>query len=576
MKFKILSYFTLWCLKSWINPRNFFQIHAKFFNEKKWIFSKLDLESHIPEKWRLTSYKVTSWDTVLDLKKQHGFPFIWKPEWWQNAHWVRMIRDENDLENFLYETKNSEISYLVQEYSDFDKEFEVSYTKDHSWEISIWSIVESKNIDNTNINSIHGKTKYHELLDTVSSDDIEKIKRILLQLNDFKLARVGLKADSISDFISEKFKIYEINIFIPLPLILLADNISSWKKHNFLKAYTKNMTTLTKHREKSKYKEVFFRKIFLHYKIKLSQNKIYLKGKRRLYSWIEDNFMNWCSDYNSIDVRRACRSKKQARDMFAKNNIPHAKWEIFVNPFKAHNFAKKHWFPLVIKPNVWWYSRWSYFPIMNFKDLWKAIFLAKLWWPASVIETYLLWKNYRVVVTKNSVDIAMQRTPATIIWDGKTTISDLIDFENETRRDMNLDPIIHLIEKSRWVKKHIKKQWYHLESKLEKWKKIELYHRVSLAPGWILYTIDTDTISIKNKEIFKRILNEFDANIFWIDVIMEKGIEVDYDKQKTIFLELNSRPYLKMHTVPRIGKSPNMKPLYKKLDALEIAWKWLF
>ena len=51
---------------------------------------------------------------------------------------------------------------------------------------------------------------------------------------------------------------------------------------------------------------------------------------------------------------------------------------------------------------------------------------------------------------------------------------------------------------------------------------------------------------------------------------MEKGIEVDYDKQKTIFLELNSRPYLKMHTVPRIGKSPDMKPLYAKLDALEI------
>ena len=286
--------------------------------------------------------------------------------------------------------------------------------------------------------------------------------------------------------------------------------------------------------------------------------------------------MDWCSDYNSIDVRRACRSKKQARSMFEENNVPHAEWLIFLNPFKAHNFAKKHWFPLVIKPNVWWYSRGSYFPIMSYKELWKAIFLAKLWWPTTVIETYLLWKNYRVVVTKDSVDIAMQRTPATIVWDGKNSIAYLIDVENSVRKEMKLDPIIHLIEKSNGVKSHIKKQWYEFLSTLEKWKKIELYHRVSLAPGGVLYTVDTNTITEKNKEIFKMILDKFDANIFWIDVIMEKGIETDYDKQKTIFLELNSRPYLKMHTFPRLWKSPDMNVLYAKLDALEIAWKWLF
>jgi hypothetical protein len=57
---------------------------------------------------------------------------------------------------------------------------------------------------------------------------------------------------------------------------------------------------------------------------------------------------------------------------------------------------------------------------------------------------------------------------------------------------------------------------------------------------------------------------------------MEKGLDKDYDKQKTIFLELNSRPYLKMHTAPRYGKAPDMKPLYKKLDALEIAGRGSF
>jgi glutathione synthase/RimK-type ligase-like ATP-grasp enzyme len=32
---------------------------------------------------------------------------------------------------------------------------------------------------------------------------------------------------------------------------------------------------------------------------------------------------------------------------------------------------------------------------------------------------------------------------------------------------------------------------------------------------------------------------------------MESGIDIDFDKQKTIFLEVNSRPFLKMHEYPR-------------------------
>jgi hypothetical protein len=39
------------------------------------------------------------------------------------------------------------------------------------------------------------------------------------------------------------------------------------------------------------------------------------------------------------------------------------------------------------------------------------MFFVKFWWPKSVVETYLHGKNYRVVTTKGSVDIAMERTP---------------------------------------------------------------------------------------------------------------------------------------------------------------------
>ena len=77
--------------------------------------------------------------------------------------------------------------------------------------------------------------------------------------------------------------------------------------------------------------------------------------------------MGGCSNYNSLEVRKSCRSKEQARDKFQQGNIPYAKGLIFFNPFAAIRFAKEHGFPLVIKPNVSGFSRGSHFPIRNEK-----------------------------------------------------------------------------------------------------------------------------------------------------------------------------------------------------------------
>ncbi len=89
--------------------------------------------------------------------------------------------------------------------------------------------------------------------------------------------------------------------------------------------------------------------------------------------------------------------------------------------------TKQYGFPLVIKPNVSGYSRGSYFPITNHKELWKAALLAKIWWPTSIIEQYLQGKNYRVVVVKNEIMSIIRRYPPFIIGDGRSSIEQLID-----------------------------------------------------------------------------------------------------------------------------------------------------
>ena len=291
---------------------------------------------------------------------------------------------------------------------------------------------------------------------------------------------------------------------------------------------------------------------------------------RLVYKWIDKQFLGGCSSYNSLDIRKSCRSKLQARKVFDAHNIPHARGTTFFSPLKAVRFARNHGFPLVVKPNVSGFSRGSHFPLNNVKELLTAIFWAKMWWPVSVVEQYLEGKNYRIVVVKEGIMSVIRRYPPFVDGDGKSSISNLIDQENDLRRKMDLYPVIHPIPKDRKIIGYLKKKNMTLNSIPDAGERVRLFSRISLAPGGVVEIIDKNSLPSDNKELFEGILDHFGANILGIDAIFEKGIEHSYRQQKVILLEVNSRPYLKMHDVPRFGQAEDLKPYYDKLDKMVV------
>jgi len=281
--------------------------------------------------------------------------------------------------------------------------------------------------------------------------------------------------------------------------------------------------------------------------------------------------MAGCSNYNTLAVRKASRSKEQARNMFAKHGTPHAKGKIFINPYTAHKFAKEHGFPLCIKPNVSGFSRGSHFPITNSKELWKAALMVKVWWPSSVVEQYLLGSNYRVLATPDEIASIIQRYPPFVDGNGVDNIDKLIDDENALRKEMELHPTIYPISKNASVDAQLRKTGHTMQSVPADGERVYLFNRVALAPGGVVEIIDQDTVPEVNKQLFKDVVKHFDANLFGIDVIMEDGIEKDYREQRCIFLEVNSRPYTRMHAKPRYGKAEDLTEFYNKMDSLNVA-----
>ena len=293
--------------------------------------------------------------------------------------------------------------------------------------------------------------------------------------------------------------------------------------------------------------------------------------KARLYRWISQRYMPGCSNYNTLDVRKASRSKQQARAMFARHDFPHARGEIFYSPFAAARFARQHGFPLVIKPNVSGFSRGSHFPIRTMAELWRAALWVKVWWPSSVVEQYLDGANYRVLATRDEIVSVIQRYPPFVDGNGSDTISTLIDTENATRERMGLYPTMHPIEKSQAVTAWLQRHGRSLDTVPADGERVTLFHRVALAPGGIVQTIDLDRLPEVNRRLFLDVVKAFDAALFGIDVIFENGIEHDYRKQKCILLEVNSRPYTRMHSAPRYGRVPELDGFYARMDALHVA-----
>jgi D-alanine-D-alanine ligase-like ATP-grasp enzyme len=136
---------------------------------------------------------------------------------------------------------------------------------------------------------------------------------------------------------------------------------------------------------------------------------------------------------------------------------------------------------------------------------------------------------------------------------------------------MGLSPTIHPIAKSADTVAYLAKQGLTLASTPKNGERIYTFNRVALAPGGVVEVIDQETIPQANRDLFLKVIKVFDAKLFGIDVIFEKGIETDFREQRCIFLEVNSRPYTRMHSVPRYGEVENLDEFYSKMDTLDIA-----
>ncbi|WP_409440335.1 hypothetical protein [Psychromonas sp. GE-S-Ul-11] len=260
----VLSYI-LWCCRFLVAPWKYFQLNANYFNQDLHIFSKLDMDLLIPEQWRLLQFVDKGDDQTA--KNPETYPVFLKPEWGQNSQGVCRIDSPEALQQHRANRPAHGPRYLIQAAAKGKREFEIFFipgaTSDQS--SAIISVTETCNHsdDEMPVNGIYNKdTYYKSCMPELNTQQIQKIEMLFSQIGSFRIARFCARADSLEALLNEQFSIVEINVYVPMPLILLIQEMTLTSKLKFIFASMKQLALVTKDIPASQpVKSIFFQKL---------------------------------------------------------------------------------------------------------------------------------------------------------------------------------------------------------------------------------------------------------------------------------------------------------------------------
>ena len=255
-----------WCLRLGARPWNYFQLNAPWFNARRRLFSKAEMDQLIPEAWRLRQ------TPLAELKQPRHWPVFLKPEWGQNAKGIAVARNSAEWERLRQALLQQPIPYLVQEAAPGQHEFEIFYIRSAAdpTRFAVLSLTETRNLggDDWPVNSILNPDTRHTAL-PLSPQQERQLWRYMSQLPPFRIARVGVRAESLEAMLNGHFRIIEINLFVPMPLTLLDEGIPLKQRHDFIRKAMKALAELTLALPSDqKRKRIFWPMFFLNYRIK--------------------------------------------------------------------------------------------------------------------------------------------------------------------------------------------------------------------------------------------------------------------------------------------------------------------
>lgn len=260
---------------------------------------------------------------------------------------------------------------------------------------------------------------------------------------------------------------------------------------------------------------------------------------------------------NSPKSIQLTQDKYRTYNLLKKNQIP-------VLPkllIKSENEYLKNYhklpFPQVVKPSGGEKGRQVF---LNIKDKTTALSALKQVLARhnkAIIEPYFIGHDIRILLLNHQVIGLSRRHAPEIVGDGKQTIAELIEKENQRRTALNTKAGIRMLNRFLGLKRirwYLEKNGLSLATVLPKNKIQKLHELPNYSAGGGAETLELALLHPSFLHLCEKISRLVGLTIVGIDLII-KDLEKPALSTDCAVLELNSDPGLRLHDLSNKGKS---------------------
>lgn len=214
-------------------------------------------------------------------------------------------------------------------------------------------------------------------------------------------------------------------------------------------------------------------------------------------------------------------------------------------------------FPLVFKPLNGNHGKGASINVKTREEAVEAFAYAQKYSHRVIVERFITGHDFRVLVIDNKMVAAAQRVPAHVTGDGKSTIQELIDTENnDPRRGYGHENVLTEITVDRDTLDLLEKKNYTLDTVPAANEIVYLKSTANLSTGGTSIDV-TDLVHPQNVFMCERIARVIGLDICGIDIMAQNLTELLTDNGGVV-LEVNAAPGFRMHLAPSEGLPRNV------------------
>lgn len=262
------------------------------------------------------------------------------------------------------------------------------------------------------------------------------------------------------------------------------------------------------------------------------------------------------SDTSAIGVD-IVGNKELTKQLLSENFIPVPNGLVVSSLKGLENAVKELGFPLVIKPYNGNHGRGITCNIHAAEKALASYQVAKSISNKVIVERFITGFDFRFLVLNYKVVAVAQRTPANVVGDGVSTLSQLIALVNaDPMRGQGHENILTEIKIDKTTQDILNDKNLTLNSVLRKGEILFLKDAANLSSGGTAKDI-TEIVHPKNIKLAQRVARLVNLDICGIDIVCQ-DITKPMTKQTGAIIEVNACPGFRMHLSPSMGTSRNV------------------